>query len=166
MGQHATAEAIRHAPSPREAQLMAKNIRTDERWKSIKQSVMYELLQEKVRQCPVFKNDLLGSDNRLLVEDTAHDYWGRGRTGTGLNMLGRLLMTLRDNVPAAISESPDHQITLQNRRHNYPQRNDQQPRCFNCGEKSHNIKTCRHSAPLQCYSCLRKRKFCPTSGQY
>jgi ribA/ribD-fused uncharacterized protein len=153
MGQHTTAEAIRHAPSPRDSQLMAQSIQTNERWKSMKQSVMYELLQKKALQCASFREDLQASQGKLLIEDTAHEYWGRGQSGTGLNMLGRLIMTLRDNLPPSTNLSRFRSFHHErNSRSNYPRRNDQQPRCFNCFEKSRNADTCRHSSPLQCYA--------------
>ena len=167
MGQHVTAESIRSAPTPRQSQIIAEEITTDERWKQMKQSVMYDLLQEKSQQCQVFRNDLSASKDRLLVEDTSHEYWGRGYSGTGLNMLGRLLMTLRDNLPPA-TPNPYRPPRNQHRQY-FPKRNDLQPRCFNCGEKSHNVKTCRHPAPLQCYACLNnghKQKFCPNVSQH
>ena len=171
MSQHATAETIRHAPTAREAQLIAMNIQTDDRWATIKQSVMYELIQEKAKQCPTFNRDLRESKGRLLVEDTTHEYWGRGSSGKGLNMLGRLLMTLRDNLPRVTPHgsvpglhSPNPSGYAQQRRNlPYPRRDEQQPRCFNCGEKSHNIRTCKHSSPLQCYACFgygHKQKSC------
>jgi ribA/ribD-fused uncharacterized protein len=169
MGQHATAETIRYALSPRDAQLKGQDIKTDERWKSIKQSVMFDLLQDKARQCPRFKEDLEASRGRLIIEDTAHEYWGRGHAGSGLNMLGRLLMTLRDNLPATVKGPGVNRNTeSQVRRPHYVRRNDEQPRCFNCGERSHNVRTCRHTSPLQCYACFRhghKQKFCHNQGQ-
>ena len=178
MGQHVTAESIRNAPTPRQSQIIADDITTDDRWRAMKQSVMYDLLQEKSHQCQAFREDLLASRGRSLIEDTSHEFWGRGHTGTGLNMLGRLLMTLRDNLPPNKSHqasSPRHSQPRPNySRHNYPRQtiprhNDSQPRCFNCGEKSHNVKTCRHPAPIQCYSCLRnghKQKFCQFKNQH
>ena len=165
MNQHVTAEKIRQAPTARDAQLVAKTIQTNDRWSHIKQSVMYELIQEKAKQCPTFHKDLQASEGRLLVEDTPHEYWGRGQSGSGLNMLGRLLMTLRENLSPVQEHRPTnpHGYAQPRKGQFYPRRNEQQPRCFNCGEKSHNVKTCRHPSPIQCHSCFKlghKQKFC------
>ena len=164
MGEFVTAEKIRSASSPRRGQIIAKDVHTNDRWKDMKQSVMYQLLQHKAEQCPSFAEDLRHSSGRLLVEDTQHEYWGRGKNDTGLNMLGRLLMTLRENLPPASNGSPIHNSPSQRMKWpTYPRRDEQQPRCFNCGEKSHNKRTCRHNSPLQCHSCFEyghKRKFC------
>ena len=154
MGQHETAENIRKAPTPRRAQLMAQDIVTNERWKGLKQSVMYELLKEKSRQCPTFRKDLIDSGDRILVEDTSHPYWGRGNAGSGLNALGRLLMTLRQNLPNVAPPMATKQTSQNHHYSNSFPSNDRQSRCYNCGEKSHNLKTCRHPSPLQCYSCF------------
>ena len=171
MGQHKTAEEIRYAASPRQAQLKGQSIVTDERWKSIKQSVMFDLLQDKARQCSKFREDLEASRGKSLIEDTSHEYWGRGNADSGLNMLGRLLMTLRENLPAPIkqvSTATNHSRSSQDRRPYQPRWHDGQPRCFNCGERSHNVKTCRHATPVQCYSCSKrghKQKFCSSQRQ-
>ena len=165
MGQHVTAEEIRRANSPRQAQLIADKIKTDERWCNMKQSVMYFLLQEKARQCYAFQEKILASQGNKLIEDTGHEFWGRGRSGDGLNMLGRLIETLRENMPVSqnvrVQQSQrrqqHHEYTPTTRRHG------QQAKCYNCGEKSHNRNTCRHQSPLQCYSCQgygHKQKFC------
>ena len=167
MGQHVTAENIRKAETPRQAQLLADDIKTDNRWCDMKQSVMYLLLQEKARQCPTFRQRLQECRSKTLVEDTSHEYWGRGRSGDGLNMLGRLLMTLGENLPAAsfqVVRAPQAQpATRPLSRTQYPRRSDQQPRCYNCGEKSHTVRTCRHTSPIRCYCCHgfgHKQKFC------
>lgn len=166
MGEYAIAERIRQAPHPRAAQLIAKDIRTDDRWKGLKQSIMYELLQEKSRQCSTFRRDLIASADAVLVEDTAHDFWGRGPMGNGLNALGRLLMTLRQNLPPP-NKSPNSQMSPLSKHgvhRNPPSLTEQQVRCYNCGEKSHTKKSCKHAAQLRCHRCSElghKRKACP-----
>ena len=167
MGQHVTAESIRQATTPRQSQIIAQRIVTDDRWKGIKQSVMYELLQEKAQQCVTFKNDLKESQGKILIEDTGNEYWGRGQAGTGLNALGRLLMTLRDNLPLTHFTSNKRNAPFSTPAN--PRRYNKQAGCENCGEFSHNLRTCRHSRPLQCYSCSQfghKRKFCSSQRMY
>ena len=42
---------------------------------------------------------LLATGDEELVEDSPNDYyWGRGRSGTGKNTLGRILMEVREAV--------------------------------------------------------------------
>ena len=173
MGQHAIADNIRHAPTGWKAMDMAESITTNEHWGNIKQSIMYQLLQVKAEQCSVFRRDLEASKGEMLVEDTSHEYWGRGNNGTGLNMLGRLLMVLRDKMPDSPGSPPAVPRSLSSyspfphhpnhHRRPLPNSRSQQPRCFNCGERSHNMNTCRHRSPIQCYSCHdygHKQKFC------
>ena len=185
MSQHTTAELIRQAPNPRQAQLIADDVKTDDRWLGIKQSVMYELLKEKSRQCPTFRHDLVASGDAHLIEDTSHDYWGRGSSGSGLNVLGRLLMTLRQNLPP-MDNTISHSATWFPRKNqSFPRPNTYPPRyhsyfhrqpsllgnnnpCRNCGERSHTLRTCRFTSPLQCHSCSEyghKRKSCPQRQQ-
>ena len=58
--------------------------------------VMRECLRVKWGSCENFRKTLLDTGSRILVEDTDHEVWARGRDGQGENMLGRLLMNLRD----------------------------------------------------------------------
>lgn len=169
MGQHATAELIRQAPNPRRAQLLAKDIRTDDRWIGIKQSIMYELLEQKSRQCPTFRHELIRTHDAYLIEDTAHDYWGRGPSGKGLNVLGRLLMTLRQNLPpdnvSSVFSPLEHRSSL----YPPPSVSHRQVTCDNCGEKSHTRRSCKHPFPLRCHGCSEighKRKSCPKQIQH
>ena len=132
----------------------------------MKQSIMYFLLQQKASQCQAFRDKLTGSKGNKLIEDTGHEFWGRGRSCSGLNMLGRLLETLRENMPQS---NENHQAPRAHYRpkhpqyNQYPKRNEMQLKCYNCGEKSHNLNTCRHQSPLRCYSCAgygHKQKVC------
>ena len=176
MGLYDTAEVIRKADSPRQAQLIADEVETDENWSEMKKDVMNSLLIEKARQCPEYRQDLLRSKDYILVEDTGHDYWGRGRRGQGLNMLGKLHMSLRENLPK-ISEQhfprPPARQTPWVRKDGYSRKNatsryvpkskEQQPVCFNCSERGHSAGTCRLPSPFYCHTCGQqghKRKFC------
>ena len=175
MGQHATAERIRHAPNAFRAMKIAEDVMTDSRWTDMKQSVMYQLLQEKAKQSDTFHKFLENSSPKLLIEDTSHEYWGRGLAGQGLNMLGRLLMTLRESLhgvnkkPNVNNETDQVPFRAQinpappNYSNGLPKRLNDQLRCYNCGERSHTKDACRLPSPVQCYACLKnghKQKFC------
>lgn len=65
-------------------------------WESVKVGVMRTALHAKFTQHPALRELLLSTGNALLVEHTDNDdYWG---DGSGKNMLGRLLMDLRDTL--------------------------------------------------------------------
>ena len=169
-GNNATATNVLKASTPLNAKRMGDSIATNPRWHDIKQGTMLEILKAKSRQCPRFRQELLQSGDRKLIEDTPDSFWGRGRNGQGLNILGKLLSMLRDELAAL---PPKHHQSFTPRPTVSPQRNEfghtaprtpeEQLRCFNCGEASHTRTTCRHPQPLRCYRCNclgHKRKFC------
>ncbi len=65
-------------------------------WSLYKHEIMYDLLIVKLKQCHVFRDCLRYSGNDMLIEDTNHEYWARGRSGNGLNMLGKLPIEIRN----------------------------------------------------------------------
>lgn len=94
-------EQIRLAPSPREAAQMGRDrsrpLRSD--WNAVKDDVMRDALYAKFTQHPDLKAELLGTGSAILVEHTQNDsYWGDGGDGSGKNMLGQLLVELRDRL--------------------------------------------------------------------
>jgi ribA/ribD-fused uncharacterized protein len=94
-------EEIRKAKSPMEA---AKKGRDRKRklkrnWESIKDNVMREALLAKFTQHDDIKSLLLSTGEAKIVEHTENDsYWGDGGDGSGRNMLGRLLMEVREKI--------------------------------------------------------------------
>jgi hypothetical protein len=92
----------------------------------MKQNVMYELLKVKLSQCAAFQRSLAASKGKMLTENTTHNYWGRGRSGEGLNMLGRLLMTLRDSE-AESAQSRNMSILQQGWSNQYHHSNSRLP---------------------------------------
>lgn len=66
-------------------------------WEEVKDGVMEKALRAKFTQNDKIREILLSTKDRELVEDSPSDfYWGCGRNGTGRNMLGKLLMKIRD----------------------------------------------------------------------
>ena len=62
-------------------------------------SAMRIVLRVKYEQDKKFRKLLLGTGEAILCENSPHDYfWGIGRKGTGKNMLGKLLMELREEM--------------------------------------------------------------------
>lgn len=89
-----------------------EGLRRDD-WGEIVIDVMKYCLQTKYDQCEDFKNSLIKTDGNFIVEDQTNmkttktglikpaDTWGvvmEGEKYIGSNLLGRLLMELRDNT--------------------------------------------------------------------
>ncbi len=94
-------EKIRRANSPMLAARLGrdrkKKLRRD--WESAKVGVMREALMAKFRQHEELRALLLSTGAAKLVEHTDNDaYWGDGGNGKGKNMLGRLLMQVRERL--------------------------------------------------------------------
>jgi hypothetical protein len=74
-----------------------KTLRED--WEEIKDDIMYNALKLKFSQNFFIKNILLSTAEEELIEDSPVDsYWGCGSDGLGKNMLGKLLMKLRQEL--------------------------------------------------------------------
>lgn len=93
-------EKIRKAKTPMIAAQWGRDrkmkLRRD--WESVKVDVMFKAVTAKFSQHEELKNMLLETGDARLVEHTENDsYWGDGGNGRGRNMLGQLLMKVRDN---------------------------------------------------------------------
>ncbi len=80
-----------------------------------------------------FKHVEIVEDDEL-AEDTSHEYWARGRNGQGQNMLGKLLMVIREGI--------EHQHSMKPRQVDYhPTANGSTTPCYKCGEGNHTEST-------------------------
>lgn len=71
----------------------------DPDWDKIKVEVMRKAIYYKFTQNPDLKAKLLATKDAVLIEDSPRDYfWGIGADGSGQNMLGKLLMELRERL--------------------------------------------------------------------
>ena len=96
-------EAIRRCNTPREAfdvsrsELGTKWLRKD--WSEQKVNVMRLALRAKFTQHQFLHDLLLSTGDRQLVEHTSRDsFWGDGGDGRGQNILGHMLMELRQEL--------------------------------------------------------------------
>jgi len=94
-------ETIRREPSPMTAARMGRNrdwpLRPD--WNAVKDDIMRTAIRAKVAQHADVREILLSTGDAEIVEHTANDsYWADGGDGSGKNMLGRILMEVRDEV--------------------------------------------------------------------
>ncbi|MCW8876553.1 MAG: NADAR family protein [Kangiellaceae bacterium] len=68
-------------------------------WESMKDNVMREAVLAKFSQHNDLKERLLSTGDAKLIEHSENDdYWGDGGNGKGKNMLGRILMDIRDKL--------------------------------------------------------------------
>lgn len=97
-------EEIRRAKSPMAAARLGRDrkrpLRKD--WESVKDSVMREAVAAKFAQHADLRALLLGTGDRRIIEHTENDsYWGDGGDGSGKNMLGVILMAIREEIAVA-----------------------------------------------------------------
>jgi N-glycosidase YbiA len=95
------ADQIRTAKSPMIAARLGRSrkqpIRAD--WSEVKDDVMRRAVLRKFTMNTDIKETLLSTGNAILIEATSDDYyWGCGTNGTGLNMLGKILMEVREQL--------------------------------------------------------------------
>jgi ribA/ribD-fused uncharacterized protein len=94
-------ERIRQTKSPLIAARMGRDrkkpLRRD--WESVKVAVMREVVRAKFSQHDDIRQVLLSTGDAKIVEHTENDsYWGDGGDGSGKNMLGRILMEIREEL--------------------------------------------------------------------
>jgi ribA/ribD-fused uncharacterized protein len=94
-------ENIRQTKSPMIAARMGrdrkKKLRPD--WESVKVAIMRRAVSAKFTQHEDIRAILLSTAKAKIVEHTENDdYWGDGGDGSGKNMLGRILMEIRENL--------------------------------------------------------------------
>jgi ribA/ribD-fused uncharacterized protein len=97
-------EEIRKANSPMIAARLGRSrkqkLRND--WESVKVEVMRKAVVAKFTQHENLKELLLSTNDAKLVEHTTNDsYWGDGGDDSGKNMLGKILMEVREQLRTA-----------------------------------------------------------------
>jgi ribA/ribD-fused uncharacterized protein len=97
-------EEIRKAKTPTEAARLGRSRRQPLRrdWEHVKDNVMREAVRAKFTQHADLHAILLATGDAVLIEHTANDaYWADGGDGSGRNMLGRILMAVREELRQA-----------------------------------------------------------------
>ena len=94
-------QKVRKANSPMLAARLGRDrkqkLRRD--WESVKVGIMRAAVLAKFTQHEELQALLLSTGQAKLVEHTENDdYWGDGGDGSGKNMLGRILMQVRDSL--------------------------------------------------------------------
>lgn len=92
---------IRNAKTPTEAAALGRDrthkLRPD--WEEVKLQVMWQGVLAKFLKHTDIQVILLDTGEELIVEDSPTDYyWGCGQDQTGQNQLGKILMTVRQEI--------------------------------------------------------------------
>ena len=68
-------------------------------WEEVKDDIMRQAVLAKFSQHADLEALLLGTGDAQLIEHTKNDrYWGDGGDGRGKNMLGKILMEVREKM--------------------------------------------------------------------
>jgi len=91
-------ERIRNLPTPGEARYVGSRVELRWGWEDIKSGVMLVALRAKFAQHPDLAEELLATGDAVLHENAPWgSYWGYAG-GRGLDMLGKLLMRVREEL--------------------------------------------------------------------
>jgi ribA/ribD-fused uncharacterized protein len=101
-------EEVRCQKTPRQAADLGRDrkrpLRKD--WEAVKDEIMRQAVRAKFTQHKELREILLGTGDAVLVEHTERDaYWGDGGDGSGKNMLGQILMEVREELRQAEDEA-------------------------------------------------------------
>lgn len=100
------ARQIQQASSPAEARRMGRSreygLRSD--WEEVKDSIMRIAVITKFHTHKGIQEILLSTGTEEIIEANPYDYyWGEGAKRNGKNMLGRILMEIRDVLRAELN---------------------------------------------------------------
>lgn len=94
-------EVIRLLDNPMKAAEMGRNrdLPLIEEWEQIKDDVMRKAVYAKFTQNKKIRDILISTGKEIIIEKTTDDYyWGCGKDGCGKNMLGIILMEVREKI--------------------------------------------------------------------
>ncbi|MBQ3782106.1 MAG: NADAR family protein [Lachnospiraceae bacterium] len=94
-------EIIRLLDNPMKAAEMGRNrdLPLREDWEQIKDNIMRKAVCAKFTQNLDIKDILISTGRENIIEKTTNDYyWGCGKDGSGKNMLGIILMEVREKL--------------------------------------------------------------------
>jgi ribA/ribD-fused uncharacterized protein len=94
-------DAIWAAKKANDSRLLGQKVKMRSNWDFIKRQVMKECCLAKFLQHPDLRKQLIETGDEELIEDTTTSndmYWGCGADGTGQNILGKVLMEVREEL--------------------------------------------------------------------
>lgn len=94
-------EAVRRTSTPKLAASIGRDrnrpLRAD--WEEVKDDIMRQAVLRKFETHADIRDILLATGNQAIVENAPGDrYWGIGADGTGKNMLGKILVEVREKL--------------------------------------------------------------------
>ena len=96
-------EHVRSAATPAEAKNRGRRVTVQEGWNDKKRDLMKRILRMKFEQHPGIRQKLIETGSAKLVHKAPWDkYWGDGRDGAGANVMGEVLMELRQEFAATM----------------------------------------------------------------
>ena len=86
---------------PKKIKALGRKVKNydDDIWSSNRYNIMLNVNKAKYICNEDLKNILLSTEDAYLYEDSPFDYlWGVGKSGTGKNLLGKVLMEIRESI--------------------------------------------------------------------
>lgn len=90
-------EIIRNAKNGREARRIGRSVTLDSQWEQNKYNIMKSLVHMKFYSNPDLAQRLVNTGSDIIELDTSDPFWGRAN-GDGRNLLGQILMQLREDL--------------------------------------------------------------------
>ena len=84
--------------TPHISKRLGKSCHVRDDWEEKKDHAMYKVLTLKFKQHEDIRQNLMNTGLRPLIEHGPDGYWGDGRDGRGKNMLGKLLVRIRNKL--------------------------------------------------------------------
>ena len=171
-----TAEKVLMTDDPYELVALHKKVKnySQHKWLPHGEKVLFMANLAKYTQNGSARKALLDTADDFLGEASYSKKWGIGipiqdknaldyRKWTGLNIMGNILMKIRDTLTNKRPLGENLTLECQSYNRQYNRQYDQTKACWNCGEQNHVAKNCKHGCKLQCNSCYEyghKAKFC------
>lgn len=98
------AQKIMDASTPKDAKILSmQNDNYPSNWNDIKIDILKTAVRKKFESYSNLRNLLLSTGDEELIEANPDDYfWGEGKDGSGKNMMGLILMELREDLKQRI----------------------------------------------------------------
>lgn len=92
--------AISEIPSASDVKRFGRQIKLKDNWENIKISIMKNIVEAKFDQNPDLMKLLQETRNYELIEGNnwGDRFWGQSPLGNGRNELGKILMSVRDDI--------------------------------------------------------------------
>jgi len=128
-------EDIRKLSNPKQARTEGRDrrkpIRND--WNSIRGTLMREVVFAKFTQHRKIRNILLNTEDAVIIQKTNDLHWGFGKEGRGKNQLGKILMSVRDEIRDLLekkklekAQKPEEEIILSEEETNQEVENEEE----------------------------------------